>query len=466
MMRDTHAESASTASEELAAFVAGLRWEDVPPSLREKAKDHLLDTIGVACAGREEAQAHAIARVVQQWGGAPESSVIGSSTRLPAPKAAFVNALHARIHTFDDTYENGPAHPGNAVVSAALASAEATRASGRTLLTAIVAGYEVATRVSAALGHAHYDAGFHSTGTATPFGAAAAAARASGLDAARITGALGLAGEAAIGLRQYQDDGSMLDTALNGARGAETGVAAAAFAAAGTGGPRGVLDGRFGVIALMRGGAAESVTMDLGERWHFADTTIKPYASCRYTHGPVAALLAARLDPQRITDVEIAAFDVSVQVSNRPQPRDRMEAILSHQLAAALALLGRPIVPAAFEAPDAAVRALAARVRVRHDPALDATYPERWPHRIVVTLDDGSRVQLDSERPPAADTATVRAKFRALAAPVLGHVRAEAVIAAVDDLYRAADVQALCAQLRPVAERSEPQWAASTEGLA
>ncbi len=311
---------ATSASETLAAFAASLRCEDVPPALLAKAKDHLLDTIGVACAGVDEPRARGIADVVGRWAGAPDASVIGAAARLPAPKAAFLNALHARIHTFDDTYETGPAHPGSAVIAAALASAETAQASGRTLLAAIVAGYEVATRVCAALGPAHYDAGFHSTGTATPFGAAAAAARACDLDATRTAGALGLAGEGAAGLRQYQEDGSMLDTALNGARGAEAGVVAAAFAAAGMRGPRGVLDGRFGVLAVMRGERGANVAAELGRRWEFARTTVKPFASCRYTHGPIEALRAARLDPQRVAAVEIVTFATSVQVSDRPRP--------------------------------------------------------------------------------------------------------------------------------------------------
>ena len=438
----------STASEILGAFAASLQLDAIEPALIAKVKDHLLDTIGVACAGLSDPQARAVSGVVQRWGGQPEAAVIGLLARLPAPKAAFVNALHARIHTFDDTHEAGPSHPGSAVIAAALAAAETAHASGRTFLVALLAGYEIATRVSAALGSTHYAAGFHSTGTATPFGAAAAAARASGFDALRTTAALGLAGEAAIGLRQYQDDGSMLDTALNGARGAELGVMAAAFAASGMAGPRGVLDGRWGLLKVMNGGPAATLTANLGERWEFADTKVKPFASCRFTHGPVAALRAAKLDPQRVAAVEIVTFRASVDVSDRPRPRDRMEAILSHQLAAALALLDRPIVPHEFEAPDAVVRALAERVRVRHDPTLDAAYPARWPHRIIVSMESGERVTLESDQPPAADRAQIRAKFRALAAPVLGIVNADAVIGVVDDLERLTDVQPLVRLLR------------------
>ena len=241
----------------------------------------------------------------------------------------------------------------------------------------------------------------------------------------------------------------MLDTALNGARGAEVGVTAAAFAASGAAGPRGVLDGRWGLLKVMSGGPAAALTADLGERWEFADTKVKPFASCRFTHGPVAALRAANLDPHRIAAVEIVTFRASVEVSDRPQPRDRMEAILSHQLAAALALLDRPIVPHAFEAPDAIVRALAERVQVRHDPALDAAYPARWPHRIIVSMHSGERVMLESDQPPAADSTQIRAKFRVLATPVLGTANADAVIGVVDDLERLHDVQPLLRLLRP-----------------
>ena len=417
-------------------------------TLVAKVKDHLLDTLGVACAGLADPQARAVAAVVTRWGGQHEASVIGSPARLPAPKAAFVNAMHARIHTFDDTHEAGPSHPGSAVVAASLAAAEIARASGRTLLAALLAGYETATRVSAALGATHYNAGFHSTGTATPFGAAAAAARVMGFDPARTTAALSLAGSTAIGLRQYQDDGSMIDTALNGARAAESGIVAAAFAQAGMTGPLGVLDGRWGMLNVMQGADVSALTEDLGTRWEFQGTHVKPYASCRFTHGPVAALRAAKLDPQQVSAIEITTFRASYEASDRPRPRERMEAILSHQLAAALALLDRPIVPHTLQSHDAAVRALADRVHVRHDPALDAQYPARWPHRIVVSMRNGERVQLQSEYPPAADAVQIRAKFRTLAAPVLGAGHVDEIVAVVDALEGLADVQPLMQRLR------------------
>src|SRR4051794_16043190 len=111
----------STATEALASFSATLELSRVPAVLVAKARDHLLDTIAVACAGIHEPDVVAVRSVMATWGGVPEAGVVGLPLGLPAPRAAFVNALHARIHTFDDTHEAGPSHPGNAVVFAALA---------------------------------------------------------------------------------------------------------------------------------------------------------------------------------------------------------------------------------------------------------------------------------------------------------------------------------------------------------
>ena len=107
-----------TASAVLGDFIAALDVDAVEQALIAKVKDHLLDTIGVICAGLADPQAREVSGVVQRWGGHPEAAVIGLATRLPAPKAAFLNTLHGRINTFDDTHEAGPSHPGSAVVSA------------------------------------------------------------------------------------------------------------------------------------------------------------------------------------------------------------------------------------------------------------------------------------------------------------------------------------------------------------
>jgi 2-methylcitrate dehydratase PrpD len=452
------------AAEKLGDFVAGLRWSDVPAPLREKVKAHVLDTLGVICAGVGTAEARAAQSVVRHSGGIEEASVIALDWRVPAPHAAFLNALAGRLHTFDDTYEAGPLHPGSAVVSTALATAEANGASGADFLAAVLAGYEVAVRVSLALGPAHYGSGFHNTGTCNVFGAAAAAARVAGLDGQATADALGLAGEAAAGLRQYQVDGSMLDTSLNAARAAQTGVTAVALQRAGLAGPHGILDGEWGVCRVMSSEPdLTRLERDIGSTYEFSATALKPYPSCRFTHGPIAVLLALRhehrFQPSDVDAIEIATFRESISVSDQPEIGTRLDAILSHQYNAALALIDGGIALESFDEEkrsNAQLLALAKRVRVVFDPALQEMYPAKWPHRVSVTLNDGRRLKAQSDNPPGGVDAPlawaeVVEKFTVLAVPRLGAEAARRTAALLASLEDQANLAHLSRELRGVA---------------
>ncbi|MBM3357620.1 MAG: MmgE/PrpD family protein [Betaproteobacteria bacterium] len=399
---------------QLGAFVAELDLERVPQRVRTKLRHHALDSLGVIHAGQS----------------APESRAL----RAVGPHPAFFNTFCGRIHTFDDTYEAGPIHPGTCVLSAALAAAEESGAAGKRLLEAVLAGYEVSIRVCLAAGAGHYAAGFHPTGTCNAFGAAAAAAHAYGLDARRTAAALALAGEAAAGLRQHQEDGGMTGSALNGARAARTGIEAAQLARAGLAGPEKILEGRFGFFAMMDGqGEQSAIGKDLGIQYRFLETSLKPYPTCRFTHGPIAALRTLRLHARDVESIELAAFRQSVEVSDRPEIRTRSGAILSHQYALALALTRERIALDDLDEtvrtnPD--LRSLAGRVRVVHDPRLDEQYPARWPHRLTVFSKNQGILRVESDFPPGGpqaplDEAAVVAKFHALADPVMGSACAE-----------------------------------------
>lgn len=449
-----------TATETLAAFIATLEWSTVPQRVRTQVKTHVLDVLGVICAGVRTNAASAVRSTFEGWGGREEATVIGSKRRLPSPHAAFLNTFAGRVHTFDDTYEDGPVHPGSTAVSAALAAAETENRSGAEFLAAALAGYETTVRVSSALGPSHYGSGFHNTGTCNVFGACAAAARACRLDAPAIADAVGLAGEAASGIRQYQIDGSMTDTALNGARAAQTGVASVALQRAGLKGPHGVLDGGWGLLRVMaRGGRAERLCEGLGSTYFFEATSLKPYPSCRFTHGPLDELSAMRerhrLDPNAIESVEIATFRESIEVSDKPAIASASDAILSHQYVAARMLLDGEVTLRDFDASrldEAPVRRLAERVRVVHDASLQAAYPSAWPHRITVSCADGRTFVAESLHPPGSgDTPLayerVRAKFLELSAPVLGDDRSREIVALVERLEELSRVDELTCAL-------------------
>ncbi|MCZ6729528.1 MAG: MmgE/PrpD family protein [SAR324 cluster bacterium] len=449
-----------TAAESLGRFAAELRWETLDSAVKAKIKLHVLDTVGVMSAGAESEEVQAVRAVAQARGGVGEATTVGWAIRLPAPDSAFLNAFQGRIYTLDDTYEPGPMHPGSVVIAAAMACSEAAGTSGRRFLEAVAAGYEVAVRIAHAVHPAHYAAGFHPTGTCAVFGAGAAAARALGLSPKATAITLGLAGEMSAGLRQYQEDGSMADSALNGARAAEAGVIAARLAAEGFEAPRAILEGRWGFFQVMAQAAdVQSVTEKLGRQYRFLATSLKPYAGCRFTHGPVEVALTLRaeanIDPGDIESVEIATFQQSVEVSNRPEPETSSEAILSHQYAVALAMLyGRVTLEEYLEPVISQVelRQLYARVRVVHDPSLDSHYPDQWPHRVTIRLRGGREISGESHFPPGGPEAPlpeeeVVAKFRGLAGKYLGVDPADRISNAVFELESLADMRDFTRQL-------------------
>lgn len=452
-----------SAGTNLAAFAARLQWDALPHPLRAKLLDHVVDIIGVMFAGINVEVCASARRAAHGWGQGDEATVAGLQTRYPAPTAAFLNALHARIHTYDDTYEPGTMHSGSPVVSATLALAETQAVDGPTFLAAVFAGYEVATRVAAAVSPSHYAAGFHNTGTCAVFGAAAAGARILGLDGQATAEALGLAGATAAGLRQHQIDGSIFDTAFHGARAAQSGVMVAQLRAQGVRGPAAILDGPMGFCAVMAPTRDLSrLDAELGSRYEFSEMTIKPYPTCRFVHGPIEAALQLKhqhkLDPAHITELEIATFRQSMEVSDRAEIPTPFDAVVSHQYTVALALVKNKVALSSFSGEalgDPVVLGLMRKVRVVNDPELERLYPKCWPHRVTITMSDGRQVSTLSEYPPGRATPIPRQavdeKFLENSTPHLGAQRSAQVLEMIRGLEGCKDVRTVATALRPQA---------------
>lgn len=425
-----------TAATTCARFAAGLAWQDVPADVQQKLRAHLLDTLAVASAGAVTPEAGIL--FACHGGAAGPCHVIGQDDAVRAADAALLNAFAARRYTFDDTLEAGPIHPGSAIWAASLAGAEQADATlGRALLAGLC-GYELAVHLADALGPAHYDAGHHGTGTCNAPAAGFAAAVALGLDAPRMAHAISLAAAAAAGTRQYQVDGSISHSALNGARAAAAGVQSALYAAAGFDAPSGQLDGKWGFLAMFGADGAAELD-DLGARWGFRRLGLKPYPTCRFTHGPIAAFDALRqhhaIGPADVVGIELRAFAQSISVSDRPAWRDREEAILSHQFALAATLADGPPELAALDrlAVDGDVRRLAALVAVHHDEALDQRRADDWPHLLRVRLRDGTEFEAESQAPPGDfDAPPIRIKAERL----LGSQRVAAIEHMLEDPAR------------------------------
>jgi 2-methylcitrate dehydratase PrpD len=304
----------------LADAVAATRYEALPPATVVGTKRLILDALAVALAGADSRECRVLAELGDEWGGCEEASILGSSRRLPAPVAALVNGTMIQALDFDDTHDPSGTHVASSVLAAALAAAERGRRSGPALLTAVVAGTEVACRLGLAC---HDKIGFTSTAVYGAFGAAAAAASALGLGPAPTRHALGIVLSQVAGTTQTAIE-APLSKHMQSGFAARAGLLSALLAARGVTGVENVFEGQYGFLNLYKQGRYDRgpLLAAWGERYEIDRLSLKPFPCCRATHAPIeAALAVARegaLRPQDIAGIRVVVPRVAFQLAGRP----------------------------------------------------------------------------------------------------------------------------------------------------
>ncbi|MCE0506677.1 MmgE/PrpD family protein [Roseivivax sp. GX 12232] len=402
----------------------------------------LFDWAAVGLAGRDEPVARAALRLAgTEPGGA---TLFGGGGAAPRA-AALANGAVSHALDYDDTHFGHIGHPSVAVMPAALALAETRGASGGDLLAALGYGLETACRIGDWLGRAHYEAGFHQTGTSGAFGAAVAAGRLIGLDAAGMEAALALTATRAAGLKSQF---GTMGKPLNAGFAAEVGVTCALLAEAGAGSAAAALEGPQGFGPTHAGEARDAAFEDLGTRWVFPAVSYKFHACCHGLHAMLEALreLTPGLETDTVEALEVTTHPRWLKVCNQPSPETGLGAKFSYRVTAAMALAG--VDTAALESysaetcqrPD--IQALRDRVQVRTDEGLSDTEAH-----LRLRLSDGAertaRYDLLTDARPEETAPRLRAKAEAL----LGAEGAGALWQAVEDLPGAGDVSGLAARM-------------------
>jgi 2-methylcitrate dehydratase PrpD len=415
-----------TAAERFAVWALELDLEAVPATVVDAAKLHVLDVLGCGLAAHGLGIAGEGRTAMSELGGEPEASVIGSDAALPAANAAFANAMLFHGLDFDDTHSDSVSHVSTVVVPAALAAAEARGSSGRELLTAIIVGNEIVTRVGMATPGAFHERGFHPTAICGIFGATAAVAHLRRLATADAASAFGIAGSMAGGLFAYLDDGTATKPIHPGwaAHGA---LIAARLAEVGAEGPPGVLEGRFGLFHAFVGARIdlEPQLADLGERWETPRIAFKPYPACHFVHGSLGATasLLDGLDPDEIENVVVTVPEPGVSLVLEPEaskmaPRSDYEGKFSLQYSTAAMLVHGRVGLATYTTEALAdPRVLDLARRVRYETREYASYPAAFPGGVRIRLREGRTIeaempyQLGAPENPMSE-AQVREKFR------------------------------------------------------
>ena len=451
-----------SAAQRLAEWTGSLAYEDIPPDVVEAAKLHLLDTVGCGLAAHALGVAGEGRTAMTELGGEPQASVIGLDSRLPAPNAAFANAMLCHGLDFDDTHSDSVAHVSVVVSPAALAAGEAAGASGRDVLTAIVGGNEVVTRVGMAASGQFHARGFHPTAVCGIFGATTAAGRLAGADAATTASALGIAGSFAGGLFAYLDDATPTKP-MHPAWAAHGGLLATRLAALGAEGPPGVFENRFGIYYAFVGATQGEIDLgaqldDLGRRWETPRIAYKPYPACHFIHGSLGATagLVGQLEADEVDEIVVTVPEPAVALVLEPAgpkqaPRSEYEAKFSLQYSTAAMLVhGRVGVRTYSEEEIGDPRVLALAGKVRYETKEYASYPAAFPGGVRIRLRGGRTLEADApyqlggpENPMSADD--VRAKFRENAALALSDDAVVALEEAVLTLEEAGDVRGVLA---------------------
>jgi 2-methylcitrate dehydratase PrpD len=419
---------------ELCEWITSIDGRDIPAEVRREGLRTFVNWMGCAVGGaRHETVDRALAAIAP-FTGAATSTVIGRSERLDALHAALVNGISSHVLDYDDTHLKTIIHPAGPVASALLALAETRTVSGADFLTALILGVEVECRIGNAVYPHHYDRGWHITGTAGVFGAAAAVGKVLGLDPLQLSWAIGLAATQSSGLREMF--GTMTKSFHPG-RAAQNGLFSALLAEAG-------YDSSVRAIEAPRGFANvmsdkqdyEEILGGLGTRWEAALNSYKPFACGIVIHPTIDGCQQIRTEiGDRVNDirsVELRTHPLVLELTGKRTPRTGLEGKFSVYHSAATALLRGDGAPTAFtdEVVNLAeIVALRDRVTAIADPKCHEASVD-----ITITFNDGTTLSKHVERAigsrevPLTDT-QIDSKFSVQSALVIGEERAAELLA-------------------------------------
>jgi len=429
-------------TETLSRYVTSLRYADLSPRTVQEAKRHLIDSLGCAMGGYSGEPAAIARRVSPAWSGAPSARLLGDGRPTTPEAAAFANSVMIRFLDANDTYiARGSGHPSD-MLGALLAAAELGGASGKDLLLATVAGYEVfgALADQVPLRDRGWDQGV--------FVAPASAAGAGlllGFSAVQMADAIAIAATANVATRQTRAGELAMWKGCATAAAAKAGLFAAQLAKAGMTGPTAAFEGRHGLCEQVTGPFEIGALGGRGRPFAIERTNFKFFAAEYHAQAPLAMALALR---GKVRTEEIEAIDVQIyamaysEIGSEPakwDPTTRETADHSLPYMLAVALRDGRITPASFEPRrylDPSLRPLMNRIRVAESPEFTRRFPQELGSQIDVVTRSGQRFTARAEYPkgharnPMTDD-DVETKFRDLSLDVLGAERVNAALQAL-----------------------------------
>ncbi|MCD8122884.1 MAG: MmgE/PrpD family protein [Clostridiales bacterium] len=402
--------------ENLSTFIADARWEDFPQEVKEAARSCTLDTISQALGAANNPFFTNIMDTLLTYEGITDATtsspvragipVWGTAKQAPLRTAVLLNGMLSHSMELDDVHTGSKTHIGTVVIPAAWSLCQFLGKSGQDFLEAVVCGYETMSRIGMGLGvSAHRNKGWHVTGTAGTFGAAAACGKLLHFSAEQMTSAFGLAGTQSCSTWAFLTDGAT-NKILHPGRAAANGLDACLLVQGGMKGTRYILDAEDGGIFPMMSDHFDysQVDRDLGKTWEILNVDKKPYPCCRSTHCAIDAALTLReqyhIDPEQIENVHIDTYLVGWKQcalsDGSRHPQIPTEAKFSTPYTTACAFLNGSVGLSDFEISRINTeqrQELTKKVTVEPMESFTARYPSHWGCNMTVTLANGQTFQ-------------------------------------------------------------------------
>ncbi|MCC2595836.1 MmgE/PrpD family protein [Pusillimonas sp. MFBS29] len=443
--------------EAFASYGAGLAQKSLPDEVLHHARRAVIDWYAALIPGSVmQVTTKLQAALSDELDTGSALLALGQSANVRA--AALINGTASHAAEVDDIYKYAIYHPGAPTISAALALAQHLKANGEDFLRAVIAGYEISTRIGKALGRDHYKF-WHNTGTVGVFGSAAAGALLLKLNAEEFAHALATAATFAAGLQQAFKMDSM-SKPLHSGRAAEAGLLAAMGAAQGMTGSLDVLEGEFGMGRAMSNDPDwQEVLADIHDTYNICSVTFKNHACCGHTFAPIDGAIVLRgqhnIEPGQVRRVVVSTYGPALDVAGNPSPATAAEARFSIPFVVATALTHGSVRLAAFSderLADPGLRSLMSRIELAVDPVFDTAFPGQRAARVFLETVDGKTFEAvqptrkgDPDMP--LSDAELQEKFNELVEPVLGNTRTAFVSQKLWSLNRSASLDDLCGKV-------------------
>lgn len=455
-----------TVSRKWATFTTSLKYEDLPEQVVVQAKRFLFDSMGCALGGYKVKDAEIYLELLQEMGGAPEATIIGSGDKNSALNATLANSLMTRAMDYNDIYwKQDPSHPSD-LIPAALAPGEVMHRSGREIIVAIVLAYEFEQRLCEFAFPGIRERKWHHA-TLTQFVSPLIAGRIYGLDEDQLVHATGISGchnftpgvVAAGHLTMMKNTVDPLSV--------QSGVAAALLARKGYIGPEAIFEGKEGFIDTFGGKFDLNILTDgLGQSFRIMECSMKAFPVEALSHSPITAVLdIVRENNLHHDDIEKVVVKVTHRAKDiladptkyNPTSKETADHSLPYVISAAI--VDRKITPEQFtkeKIMDPAIRSLLNRMEVVADDKIEAVFPKLKAAEAEIHLKNGNSFSKWVDYPKGDYRSPMSeeelwTKFSSLSDPIVSHSRQQEIGDKIWYLEKMTDIGELMALL--VADR-------------